>query len=255
MSRGAGGETVGLIAVLMLVGCAQVVSAQDNLLEGRLALHANFGYQVSSEELRQRIEFRAYGEDARILATHDAMGGTLFDVGGLIEVWEELSVGASYAQTMGSDATTITGTVPHPLFAVSDRTIPAQTSELTREERSTHIHLAWRLDLPVENLDLRVMGGPSYFSLTQGIVTGVVIGEVGPPFTEVNVDRVASGDLIKNAWGGHVAIDITYMVSPNVGVGAFVRFAQGSTTLPIGDADVSVTVGGLHTGGGIRIRF
>ena len=218
-------------------------------------MHANFGYQVSSEELRQRFEFRAYGETARILATHDAMGGTLFDVGGLIEVWEALSFGASYAETTGSDTTTITGTVPHPLFAASDRSIPTQTPDLTREERSVHIHLAWRLELPIEKLDLRVMGGPSYFNLTQSIVTGADIGEVGPPFATVSVDRIAIGNLMKNAWGGHAAVDIAYMVSPNVGVGGFVRFAQGSTTLRVGDADVSVTVGGLQTGGGIRIRF
>ena len=246
---------VGGLLGLMLVCGAPGALAQDNLLEGRLALHANFGYQVSSDELRQRIEFRAYGEDARLLATHEPMGGPLFDVGGLIDVWEELSIGASYAQTTGSDPATLTGTVPHPLFAASDRTIPAQTSDLTREEKSTHIHLAWRLDLPIEKLDLRVMGGPSYFSVTQSLVTGVGISEVGPPFTMVSIDGLDSGDLVKSAWGGHAAVDIAYMVSPNVGVGGFVRFAQGSTTLTIGAADVSVTVGGLHTGGGIRIRF
>ena len=255
MNRGGIGGLLGLMTGLMLVCGAPGAFAQDNLLEGRLTLHASFGYQVSSEELRQRIDFRAYGEDAHLLATHGPKGGPLFDVGGLIEVWQALSVGASYAQTTGSDPTTLAGTVPHPLFAATDRTIPVQTAELTREERSTHIHLAWRIDLPVEKLDLRVMGGPSYFSLTQGIVTGVEVSEVGPPFTTVNIDRIASGDLIKNAWGGHAAVDITYMVSPNVGVGGFVRFAQGSTTLTLGAADVSVTVGGLHTGGGIRLRF
>ena len=247
--------SVGGLLGLLLVCDAPGAFAQENLLEGRLALHASFGYQVSSEELRQRIEFRAYGEDARLLATHDPTGGLLFDVGGLIDVSEELSIGASYAQTTGSDPTVITGTVPHPLFAASDRAIPSQTPELTREEKSTHIHFAWRIDLPVEKLDLRVMGGPSYFNLTQGIVTGVDVSEVGPPFTAVNVDRTVSGDLINNAWGGHVAVDVTYMLSPTVGVGGFVRFAQGSTTLLLDDADVSVTVGGLQTGGGIRVRF
>ena len=220
-----------------------------------MAVHASFGYHVSSDELGQRIDFRAYGEDGEILATHDLTGGPLFDVGGLITVWEEFSVGASYAQTIGTDLTTITGTVPHPILLSSDRAIPSQTPELMREERATHIHLAWRIDLPVEKLDLRIMGGPSYFSLTQEVVTGVDIGEVGPPFTTVSVDRISSGDLVKSAWGGHAAVDIAYMLSPNVGVGGFVRFAQGSATLSIGDSDVSVTVGGLQTGGGIRLRF
>ena len=254
---GGGHSAGGMLAwlVCIFIGLLDPASAQENFLEGRLAIHANYGYQISSEELRLRIDFDAYGEDGEILSTHNMAGGPLFDVGGLIVVWEELSVGASYAKTNGTAATIITGSVPHPILLASDRTIPSHTPDLTREERATHIHLAWRIDLPVEKLDLRIMGGPSYFSLTQGIVTGLDISEAGPPFTTVNVNRMSSGDFVKSAWGAHAAVDVTYMVSPKVGVGGFVRFAQGAATLAVGDADVLVSVGGLQTGGGIRIRF
>ena len=255
---GDGGRTVlaaSVIVVGILVLGTDPASAQA-VRPGRLALHANFGYQFGSEELRQRIELRVYGEDARFLATHDTVGGPTVDLGGFIDVWERLSVGASYAQTQGSDTTAVTGTVPHPIRSSSDRTIAAETLDLTREERSVHIHVAWLIDLPIDKLDIRVMGGPSYFNLTQGVVSGVVVSEAGgPPFQSVNVDRIATGEVIKNAWGGHAGVDVSYMFIPTVGVGGFVRFARGTVSLPTGETNVSVTVGGLQLGGGARFRF
>jgi hypothetical protein len=255
---GDGGRTLlaaSVIVVGILVLGADPASAQM-FPEGRLAVHANFGYQFGSEELRQRMKLRVYGEDARFLATHDTVGGLAVDLGGFIDVWARLSVGASYAQTQGSDTTAVTGTVPHPILSSSDRTIAAETLDLAREERSVHIHAAWLIDLPIDKFDMRVMGGPSYFNLTQGVVTGVVVSEAGsPPFQAVNVDRIATGQVIKNAWGGHAGVDVSYMFMPSVGVGGFVRFARGTVSLPTGDTDVSVTVGGLQIGGGARFRF
>lgn len=258
MGDGDGGRTL-LTAFVIVVGIlvlgADPVSAQA-VPPGRLALHANFGYQFGSEELRQRIELRVYGEDARFLATHDTAGGLAIDLGGFIDVWERLSVGASYAQTQGSDTTVVTGTVPHPILSSSDRTIAAETLDFTREERSVHIHAAWLIDLPIDKLDMRVMGGPSYFNLTQGVVTGVVVSEAGgPPFQSVNVDRIATGEVIKNAWGWHAGVNVSYMFMSTVGVGGFVRIARGTVSLPTGDTKISVTVGGLQFGGGARFRF
>ena len=254
---GDGGRTLTtsvIVAGILMLG-AHSVSAQE-ALRGRFAFHANFGYQFGSEELRQRIEMRAYGDDARLLVTHDTLGGPVVDLGGFIDVWQRLSVGASYTQTMGSDTAAVTGTVPHPILAASDRTIATQTIDLTGEERSVQIQVAWLIDLPIEKLDLRVMGGSSHFNLTQGVVTGVVVSEAGgPPFALVNVERIVTGDLIKNTWGGHAGVDISYLFLPAAGIGRFVRFARDTASLPIGATSVSVTVGGLQVGGGARFRF
>ena len=148
--------TAGVIVAGILLLATHTAFAQE-ALRGRLAFHVNFGYQLGSEELRQRLELRAYGEDARFLTTHDMLGGPVVDLGGSLHVWQRLSVGASYAQTMGSDTAAVTGTVPHPIRFGRDRTIAAQTLDLTREERSAHIHVAWLIDLPIEKLDVRVM--------------------------------------------------------------------------------------------------
>jgi len=247
--------TAGVIITGILLGATHSVSAQE-ALRGRLAFYVNLGYQLGSEELQQRLKIGAYGEDARFLTTHDTVGGPGIDLGGSLNVWQRLSVGASYTQTMGSDTAAITGTVPHPILMKSDRTIATRALDLTREERSVHMYVAWLIDLPIEKVDVRVMGGPSYFNLTQDVVTGVVVSEVGGPlFESVSVDRIVTGGLIRNGWGGHVGADVSYMFTDAVGIGGVVRFTRGAVKLPVGDSNVLVTVGGLQMGGGARFRF
>ena len=246
--------TLALTCFLVAVSVSPV-EAQEGLW-GRFALHVNFGYQFGSNEVREDIEFRAYGETVRFQVLHDITGGAAVDAGGFIQMWEQLSVGATFSQTKRTDTTTVTGTVPHPIQAGLDRSVAPEVVDLSRRERATHFHIAWLIPVPqVEKLDIRVMAGPTYFNVTQSSVTGVTVSEAGPPFETVNVDAVVTGDLVKNGWGGHIGADISYMISTYVGVGGFVRFAGGSVDLPKGDTSVTTNVGGFQSGGGVRFRF
>ena len=244
--------TLALTCFLVAVSVSPV-EAQEGL-RGRFALHVNFGYQFGSDELREEIEFRAYGETARFLASHEIAGGQEFDGGGFVQVWEQLSIGATFSQTERTDTTSVTGTLPHPIQFGLDRSI-AEVVDPTRREKATHFHIAWLIPLPqVEKLDIRVMAGPTYFNVTQGSVTGVTVRETGPPFETVDVDAVTR-QVVRNGWGGHIGADISYMVHTYVGVGGFVRFTGGSVDLPKGDTAVTTNVGGFQTGGGVRFRF
>ena len=226
--------------------------------EGRFAVHANGGYQGGSDQTVDTFGFRAYGEDARFDASHDISGGGMFDVGASLLVWRELSVGASYTQLDGSNRVTVSGAVPHPIEFNNPRAITPQTLSLTHRERATHIFGAWRVPLQqVEKLDVSVFGGLSLFNVTQGVVTNVTAREAGgPPFVAVTVDQVQTGERWKNGVGGHVGVDVTYMVTDYVGVGFFARFTGGSVDLPsAGVGTVSLNLGGIQTGGGVRFRF
>ena len=247
---------VAVLTCLLIAVSVSPVKAQEGL-RGRFALHINFGYQFSSDDFREDIEFRAYGETARFVAVHEIKGGQVVDGGAFIQVWKQLAVGGTFSQTEGTDATSVTGTVPHPLQVGLARSIVPQAFDLTRREKATHIHIAWLIPLPqVEKLDIRIMAGPSYFNLTQSSVPGVIVSEAGgPPFDSVNVDSVVTGELVKNGWGGHIGADISYMFSSFVGAGGFVRFAVGSVDLPRGDTSVTASVGGFQSGGGLRVRF
>ena len=196
--------------------------------------------------------------DATFEAVSDIKGGPIIDAGGNIRVWSDLSVGAAYTELNESGTVTVTGTVPHPIEFNNDRVIDPVMSSLTHRERATHIYGAWRVPIQqVENLSVTVFGGPTYFNLTQGLIADVGVAEAGgPPFASVVVTDTPVVEHTRSGWGGHVGVDVTYMVTSVFGFGGVVRFSSGSLDLPVGESDtVSVTVGGLQTGGGIRLRF
>lgn len=243
--------------VLAVVGAAPVY-AQSATFKGRVNLQINAAWQASSEELRQTFSQRAYGENAMFEAVHDIKGGAMIDGGGSLRVWRELSVGAIYTELNQANSATVTGTVPHPILFNNDRAIDPQVRSLTHRERTTHIFAAWRVPVPqLEGLDVSIYGGPSYINLTQGMITDVGVAEAGgPPFSAVTVTDLPVAEFTRNGWGAHVGVDVAYMVTPIFGVGGFVRFSNGSLDLPTsGEETVSVTVGGVQTGGGIRLRF
>lgn len=243
-----------LTAVFLMAGVAPALAQSDDL-KGRFSLHANGGFQSGTDTARRTFVFRAYGEDARFDETHETQDGTLLDLGGSIQIWEQLRVGASYSQLTKADSTRLTGTVPHPTAINLPRTIDPQTLSMAHDEKATHLYVAWVVPIN-DKLDVAVLGGPSFFSLTQGIVTGVSIREVsGPPWPQVAVDGVTTGEFKKNAIGVHVGADVSYMVTPNFGLGGFLRFAQGSIDVPSLGDERPLNVGGIQAGGGVRVRF
>ena len=252
----------GFIRLLMFAGSCVLAasapaSAQLGTLKERVAVHVNAAFQPSPDELRPAFSFRAYGEDARFQALHGFKASVLVDAGGHIRVWWQLSIGVSYTELSDSDSTVVTGTVPHPLLFNSDRAIQPRTLSLEHRERAAHIQAAWVLQIPNnERLRITVSGGPSFFNVTQGVVTGIRVSEAGgPPFSAVNVDQVSTADVTRNAWGAHIGADVAYMLTDYVGVGGFVRFSRATVDVSSSGSDLSLDVGGVQTGGGIRFRF
>ena len=247
-----------VVAMLAAVGGFAAPADAQMALSGRVQILANGAYQVSSEELRQTFSQRAYGEDATFEAVHDIKGGTMLDLGGSVLVWRELSIGAIYTELDQAGTVTLTGSVPHPILFNADRAITPQTLSQTHRERTTHIFASWRVPIPqLDGLDISVYGGPSYFNLTQGLIHDIAVAEAGgPPFSSVNVTEVQVAEQVVNGWGGHVGAEVTYMFSSVFGLGGFVRFSNGSIDVPSSDTEtLTVTVGGVQTGGGIRLRF
>ena len=59
------------------------------------------------------------------------------------------------------------------------------------------------------------------------------------------------------AVGFNAGVDLATYLTPTVGVGALVRFSRAiiDLTQPDGGGSLAVTAGGLHVGGGLRLRF
>ena len=246
-----------LFVCSFVVAASASVSAQSGNLRGRVAVHVNAAFQASPDELRQALSFRAYSEDAQFQASHGFKRSVLVDAGGHIRVWRQLSVGASYTELNDSDSTVVTGTVPHPILFNSERSIAPETLSLTHRERATHIQVAWVFQPPNnERLNITVSGGPSYFNVTQVVVTDIRVSEAGgPPFAAVSVDQVSTADVTRNAWGTNIGADVAYMLTDYVGVGGFVRFSRATVDVSASGSGLSLDVGGVQAGGGLRFRF
>jgi len=251
-----------IVALGIIIVSAQPVEAQWQNLKGRFALHANVAFQAGSYEFRQLFNKRIYGEDANLSAEHKIRGGAILDLGGSVNVWEDLAVGGAYTDFKKADITYIVGSVPHPILFDSDRILNVDAQTFPHRERAGHIYVSWRLPTDqwsirqLQEMDISVFGGPSYFSLTQGLVADIGLVEAtGPPFSEVSVAPVSIGEYSKSGWGGHVGADFTYMFTSTIGVGAVLRFSKGTVDIPSSDGIVSISVGGFQSGAGIRLKF
>ena len=240
--------------VTLLAGDTAV--AQSGTLGRPVSLHLNGGFQSSAAEFRTDLPFTLYGEDGQFQTDHRVEGGAIVDAGGSVTVWRQLALGATFTELRTSDTATLAGSVPHPLVVGRPRSVGSQGLSFEHRERATHIQIAWVFPIGGdERMDLTISGGPSFFSVTRDVLGNFTVTETAPPFSEVLVD-VERRENTSNGWGGgHVGADVTYMVTSVFGLGGFVRFATGSVDIPIATDPVPVDVGGVQTGGGIRIRF
>ena len=226
----------------------------------RLQVQLNGAYQGSSRRSEIETSFPAYGEQARFLTREDFRGGGHLDVGSSLRIWREMAFGASITQVRNSGSAVVTGTVPHPLETGRDRTPPLQTISLPHEQRAVHVYLVWRLRLP-HDMEMALSAGPTYFNVRQGVIANLTPMEVGgPPFSDVGL-QVDAGEHTRNGSGYNVGVDVTYMLTdatrmPQFGIGYFARATGGSVSIPlVAGSSRRVSVGGVQTGVGLRIRF
>ena len=212
-------------------------------------------YQRAGYEFDESLRFVAYDELARFDGHHvREPAAWSFDVGGALQVWRQLGVGVAYARFTHSDLGMGTGEVPHPFFASQCRLAPAELLSLEHRQRMTHLQILWTE--PVwDRLDVTVSVGPSFINIAQAVLSGLEVSEVAAPYTTIRVDELTTAEQVVNTVGVHIGADATYMVTPKIGAGFYVRFVGGSADLTtLGDV-VSVDVGGVQTGAGIRVRF
>jgi opacity protein-like surface antigen len=218
----------------------------------RYYVHFNVGSQLSSPDFVQRGGVPVYEETATFEVRGESPGGVLLDVGGGYRVWRRLAAGLSYSRVSGDIGGPLTGGVPDPI--VHDlplRPITGSVSDLNHVEHAVHFQAVWRHPLN-DRLDVSVAIGPTLFSVSQDLVSDITIVEEdsGPRLTGVAIEEVSD-----TAVGFHVGADGSYHLTPRLAVGAFLRYAAGTVDLAGRAGEVSLDVGGLQVGVGVRLRF
>jgi opacity protein-like surface antigen len=244
------------VFVLAAAACASQASAQALPWEGRGFFNVNFGMQVIAEDVATTsTTFSLYDETGK-LTTEQKIDSTapFVDFGGGLRIGGNFGFGFAYSRLSATGSAAVSAEVPSPIYYDQPRMVAATVEDLEHIENGYHFQALWMLPI-TDKVDILLSGGPSWFSLTQGIVTSPQITEVGPPYSTVNM-TVSQTTTTGNQIGFNVGADLSYRFANNVGIGAMVRYAAATVTLePEGSDPSDVKVGGFQFGGGLRIRF
>jgi hypothetical protein len=199
-----------------------------------------------------------YEESSTVTSSSTFTSGSLFDVGVGLRVYRNVTVGVAYHQEQNDTDGTVTGSIPSPIFFNKPRTLSGSES-LDRKEMATHLVIGYVWPIS-SKLDVMVFGGPSFFRLTQDVISDVKPNESEATSTTISA-TITKTERAKSVTGFNAGLDATYIVWSNdsvrLGAGGFLRFTQASTDVQMLDAGSSqpTDVGGVQFGFGGRIRF
>ena len=239
--------------LMMLLAVPSVARAQTGWTD-HARVSINFGVQPSSTTFAASTTKPVYAETATFNTSYGVSKGQLFDGGVLIRVAGGFGVGVAVSSFSKSQAAEVTGSIPHPFFFNTPRSISGTTGALQRSELVAHIQAAYMISS--KRVDVAISGGPSFFNVSQDLVGDVTYTEAYPydtaTFASATITKVSATKI-----GFNAGADIGIKVSKNVGVGALVRFSRASMSFPLAGtaSGVAADAGGLQVGGGVRFFF
>ncbi len=245
------------LTAAVLLGVSQQAAAQARAWEDRVFAGVSFGLEAGTEEVSQSRSFPVYGEQATLLNNSSFDRNNILDLTLGARVWRNLGVALAYHTGTASGSGDVSGSVPHPLFFDRPRNFSERLSGFERKEHATHLQIGWMVPIS-DNVDVFVYGGPSFFRISQDIVSDISVGEQGFPYANVVVSPTLAVAK-RNATGYNVGVDASYMFyntdAVRLGVGGFLRVTGASATLRAGDSVIDTDLGGVQFGLGARIRF
>jgi opacity protein-like surface antigen len=251
-------KSVLLIAVAAIVSLAAWPStalAQQGPLGGKVFVSVNFGIQVGDNSLDRTSTFDLYEETATVDISQTINNGAFFDFSGAYKFRDNLGFGMAYDFVSNSGDGTVSGSLPHPELFDQPRTFTASADDLAHSENAFHFMAVWFVPF-TDKVDFTISAGPSVFSVKQELIRGVTFSEIPPNFTSVTIDSVEVVELRDSAWGFNIGADMTYALTPSIGVGALIRYSHGTVEFNVSDTQTAdVTAGGFQIGGGVRFKF
>ena len=244
-----------LLALLAVPAVAHAQTQPDTPWAEHARISINFGIlQPASTTFTGTTTQTVYLETATINTAYGVPRAPSFDGGVLIRVSGGFGVGLAISSFKKSAAATVTGSIPHPFFFNTPRTLSGTTSPLERSETAMHIQAAYVLSSG--RIDVAIAGGPTLFTVSQDLIADAPYTEAYP-YDSVTFTGTTSSKADQNKVGFNVGVDVGVKLSDSFGIGGLIRFSRATVAFPLSGAasGVSTTVGGLYAGGGIRFFF
>lgn len=181
-----------------------------------------------------------------------------FDIGGGYMFTNRFGVGASWSRYSMEDPALLQADVPDFDAGFPNGFGQADSDPLKRTESMFNISAMFNI-MSNDRMEFRAYAGPTHFGYDATMIFDIawsqIFNSTGSDVTIVDYEtREATG----SGWGFHAGADFSWMFTPNFGVGAGLRWAQGKVTLepePLSETDQEITVGGVQVLFGARFRF
>ncbi len=246
-----------ILAIALIVLAAAPGGAQTPGSSGTPIgwLSANVGGQVTSTDFDDSVTFPSpYAEDGTYTSGYEVPPAVAVDLGGALRIWRHLYAGAAVTHVTSKHDADVSAQYPHPFFQNKLRPVSGTAPGMQRDETAVHVQAAW-LVVVSPRVHLALLGGPTFFSVKQDVVTGVRVTETYP-YDEAAFAGVSQERASESAIGFNVGVDGMFLFTRHVGVGGLARFSRASVTLTTGNQSrVSVDVGGMIVSGGLRVAF
>ena len=240
-------------AMLVITIAASTPAAAQSYSQRRIEISGNVGAQTGASKFTQSHAFTFNGETQTLDVDHDVKTTLGFNGGAAVRLISQFWVGVQFAIAEMKPSASITTVIPHPLVFNASRTVEGSMNDARHTEQNVHVDLMYAL--PIQPLDVRVMGGPTFFNLKQDLVSGVTINE-SYPFDTATFASATTKRLSDSAVGFNAGVDISHPLSPHVGIGGLVRYSRGEVKFnDQATGAQTVKAGGVEVGGGVRIRF
>jgi len=241
-------------ALLLMATAGVTPAAAQSHSQARVEISANVGALTGGSTFEESQSFGSNGgETATLTANHDVKTAVTFDVGGAVRILPQLWVGVQYAMADTKPSASITALIPHPILFNAPRTVDGSIDDVVHNERNVHVDVMYAL--PVRPVDVKVMGGPTFFNLKQDFVSGVAVNETFP-FDTATFASATTTQLSKGAVGFNAGVDVSYPHASQVAFGACLRYSRADGKFnDTRSGQHTVKAGGFEAVGGIRIRF
>lgn len=203
---------------------------------------------------------RVFGETATAVTNYPELGSAIgVDVAAGVNIVPMFGVGvsadvASYDYTVG-----LAVRIPHPTAFNRHATATGSSAPMSRSDTGINISAVYTPRTP-DSVQVRLFGGPTYFSVEQDMVGRINYAQVfnllGVNLVEVTTTQDST--VNESAWGFHAGADVSYFFSRYVGVGGMVRFSRGTVDIqsePLSAGPAELSTGFAVVGGGVRFRF
>lgn len=238
-------KTLVLMTCLALAGASNVSAQMQPPPATRGFVNVNVGAQPQRRSFGTSGTFPIHDETGTFRSDQIVTNGPFVDFSGGVKAWQNLSFGVGYSTYSSHGNSSVTASIPHPLFFNQPRTSTQDVPSLQRTEHGVHVMAVWLM--PVTNkIDVALSVGPSFIQVKQRLVSSVTVAAGTQTFTP-NVSTESG--TVK---GANIGVDGTYMFSPRFGAGMLIRYAGGKVDLP---SVKGVRAGGFQGGIGARIRF